>query len=257
MVLALQRGDFDRFQFAVHPVQILLYPVHGESLDQIQTTRDDHLDVAAVFLQAEDLLGVHVREVDRTARHFRGGRHHILDLDRQSFQRGGVQVADEDRFSIRDDQIGQIGVVRLTVVVVLQRVARMTLALVGALRVDADLRAQVVFGALVDIHALRLLLLVDTLSLRTGADRSQWRSLTLVVAVHRFTVDQVAGRTFVCLVRTIVFAVAHLVQVYADAGDVRTAPLVVNLAGRHQLFAGMKLAVLIFAMLTVRITIAN
>ena len=50
MVLALQRRDFDRLQFAIDPVQILLYPIHSESLDQIQAARDDHLDVSAVLL---------------------------------------------------------------------------------------------------------------------------------------------------------------------------------------------------------------
>lgn len=200
---------------------------------------------------------MHIREVDRTARHFRGGRHNVLDLDRQSLQRGGVQIADEDRFSVRNDQIGQVGIVRFAVVVILQRVTRMALALVGAFRVDADLRAQVVLGALVNVHAFRFLLLIDSLSLRARADRSERSSLALVVAVHRLAVDQVTGRALVGLVRTIVFAVAHFVEIYADAGDVRAAPLVVDLAGRHQLFAGVQFAVLVLAMFAVWISITN
>ena len=62
---------------------------------------------------------------------------------------------------------------------------------------------------------------------------------------------------FVEFIRTVVFAVAHLVQVNANAGDIRAAPLIVDLARRHELFAGVYGAVLIFALIAVRISIAN
>ena len=167
--------------------------IDGQTLDQIQAARNDHLHIGAALLQSKDLFGVHVREVDGAGGHLRSGRHDVLHFDWQPFQRGGVQVADQNRFSIRDDQVGEVCVVCLAERVVLQRVARLTLALVGALRVDADLRARNVLDALVDVHALRFLVLIDSLALRTRTDRSERRSLTLVVAIHRLAVDQVAA----------------------------------------------------------------
>ena len=139
-------------------------------------------------------------------------RDHVLDVDGHNLDRLLLQIGDEQRASVRDEQVGAGRVDGLAQVLVLEDVSFGAGADVGRLFIPAHLRAGAGHLALVQVHAHLRVVGHEHLPRRTRAQRAGRSLLAAVGARSTVTVAilQVATGTFVRPARAIAFSVANL-----------------------------------------------